>query len=77
MSAPIDYPTWKIRGTPTPNEKLVVCDECGNADWTIHGLGPTICHRRHAHASGKERRMREATADEYKIGKAAITQVIG
>lgn len=73
----INYPTWKIRGTPTPNEKLVVCDECGNAEWTIHGLDPTICHNSHKHASGKWRRMREATPAEYAIGKEELTQIIG
>ncbi len=73
----INYPTWKIRGAPTPNEKLVICDGCGNAEWTVHGLDPTICHNRHEHASGKVRRMREATAKEYTIGKAAIQKIIG
>ncbi len=73
----IRYPTWKIRGAPTPNEKLVICDECGNAEWTIHGLDPTICHNAHSHKSGKQCRMREATPAEYEKGKAAITQVIG
>jgi hypothetical protein len=73
----INYPTWKIRGAPTPNEKLVICDGCGNADWTVHGLDPTICHNRHEHASGKVRRMREASAKEYAIGTAAIQKIIG
>lgn len=73
--ATINYPTFKIRGTPTPNEKLEICDECGYAHWTIHGLGPTVCHQ--MHPNGKARRMREATPAEYEKGKAAITQIIG
>jgi hypothetical protein len=73
----IDYPTFKIKGQPTPNEKLVICDICGNAAWTIHGLGPSICHCSWNHPSGKQTRMREATPAEYEAGKAALTQIIG
>ena len=73
----INYPTWKIRGGPTPNEKLVICDQCGNAEWTIHGLNPTVCQNRRGHASGKEGRMREATPAEYAAGKAALQEIIG
>ena len=47
------YPTWKIKGSPTPNEKLVICDQCGLAQWVIQ---PSVecCARRFAYAAALE-----------------------
>ena len=70
------YPTWRMRGAPTPNEKLIVCDTCGCAAWTTHGPGSNLCHNYHDHPDGKYRRMREATPAEYAAGKAALTKII-
>lgn len=74
---PIKFPTFKVRGQPTPNEKLVVCDECGKAEWVNHGPAVYECYNANHHANGGYRRMREATPKEYEQGKAAITTVIG
>lgn len=68
----IEYPTWRIKGKPTPNEKLVVCDTCGKAEWTAHFPNPVVCHNYHHHPGGKNRRMREATPAEYKAAKAKL-----
>jgi hypothetical protein len=68
----IQYPTWKVRGYPTPNEKLIICPTCGYANWVAHRGGILYCYDH----SRKRVRMREATLDEYELGKAAITQVI-
>ena len=69
------YPTFKIRGTPTPNEKLVVCEVCQEADWTIHG--DNRVPNSHYCQDGKHRRMREGTLEEYEEAKKVLTQIIG
>ena len=64
------YPNWKIKGSPTPNDKLVICDQCGLAQWGFHAVGLfSYCTNEHG-------RMREATPEEYDEGKAAIEKVI-
>jgi hypothetical protein len=65
----IVYPTWKVRGVPTPYEKLWVCDGCGYAQWTQHGINVRQCKC--------NLRMREATDAEYVSGRAAIQEIIG
>jgi hypothetical protein len=65
------YPTFKIKGSPTPNEFLVVCDKCGKVDWTVSIVGHVYQCR------GCPGRMREATPAEYAAGKAALKEVIG
>ena len=75
--APINYPTWKVRGGPTPNERLVICDECGKAEWTIHGEFTPLCYNRHKHADKGNRRMRNATPAETETGKSFLKEVIG
>ena len=73
----IKYPTWKVRGAPTPNERLVVCDECGNAAWVGHGEFIHTCYNRHQHANKSYRRMRPATAQETATAKSFLKEVIG
>jgi hypothetical protein len=78
VKAAIQYPTWKVRGNPSPNERLVICDECGHAEWTTSNTqGVRICYNRHGHANGKNGRMRTATAQETAIGKSTIKEIIG
>jgi len=62
------YPTFKIRGIPTPYDKLIVCETCHRAKWTSHSTGriDRCCGRR----------VREATPQEYEAGKAALEVVI-
>ena len=72
----IDYPTYRVKGHPTPNEKLVICDSCGYAKWTIFGINPIYCTHTRKH-NGKNVRMREATLEEYKIGKEKLVEEIG
>ena len=66
----INYPKWKVRGNPTPNEKLMVCDACGSAAWMPHSPLTRVSQ------CGCNRRMREATPAEYEAGKAALETVI-
>ena len=73
----MNYPTWKVRGTPTPNETLYVCDSCGEAEWGPAGL---ITHCGNGACRGKkggQKRMRTATAKETAAAKKKITTVIG
>lgn len=74
MKSTIRYPSWKIRGTPTPNEKLMVCDKCGLASWITNSPMSNVVY--HTCSDNKQHRSREATAAEYKMGKAAIKEVI-
>ena len=71
------YPTWKVKGNPTPNERLMVCDKCQEAHWYGHGW-PKIVYCQHlGHQENQiPNRMREATAIEYEEGKAAIKTII-
>lgn len=65
----IVFPTWRTRGVPTPNEKLVVCDGCGHSEWIHHGINVRQCKCK--------RRMREANPAEYAAGKAALEEIVG
>lgn len=60
------YPTFKVRGAPTPNEKLVVCEICQTAAWTIHSTGQI------SYCCG---RMREGTPQEYNEARLALTTI--
>ena len=62
------YPTFKVSGSPTPNEKLMVCEVCQKAEWVGHATGRTrhCCHSR----------MREATPQEYDEGRLALNLII-
>ena len=52
----MDYPTWTIKGTPTPNI-LYCCDPCQNATWAPD-LGSVYycmkCHKRYRKGTKKE-----------------------
>lgn len=69
-----DYPTWKVRGSPTPCDRLIVCDECGYAGWTVHSTSPVNYHYC---LNNKRKRCREATPGEYEAAKKALTLIIG
>jgi hypothetical protein len=62
------YPTFRIRGTPTPNEKLIVCDECQIAAWVAYSVGVInyCCGRR----------MRVATIQERDAAAAALKTIL-
>ena len=64
----IEYPTYKMRGHPTPNNKLVICEVCHRADWVTHTTG-----RSHYCCSS---RTREATTQEYEQGKKTLKIII-
>jgi len=66
----IKYPTFKTKGSPTPNDHLAICPHCGYARWTIytHNL-PVYCHKCNS-------RMREGTPEEYTAAKLALERVI-
>ena len=72
----INYPTWKIRGGPTPNETRHL-RRMRQRQIDRARQAPHICHNRHEHAGKKNRRMREATPAEYAAGKAAMKEIIG
>jgi hypothetical protein len=73
QSPPIEYPTWKVQGHPTPSEKLIICDFCRTASWTQHSSNVSICWCK----DGKKRRMREATPEEYKKANNTLEEIIG
>lgn len=64
------YPTLKMRGSPTPNDKLVVCDMCHTARWDTHSTG------RQSYYYCCQNRTREATSQEYIEGKLALKEVL-
>jgi hypothetical protein len=68
----ITYPTWKVKSSPTPSDRLVICEKCGKGEWIGHGF-PTIAYC----STPKHGRMREGTQKEYAEAKAAIVQTIG
>ena len=72
----IKYPTWKVRGSPTPNERLMICDTCGRAEWYGHGWPQVVYCDPTYNKVPNHGRMREATAAEYEEGKAAIKTII-
>lgn len=75
----IKYPTWKIRGTPTPNDSLYICDSCGQGHWGTNTTGSNsagVCYCTKGRKGGPVR-MRKATAAETELGKLAIKEIIG
>lgn len=70
----IKYPTWKVRGGPTPAETLWICDDCGRGHW---GWPNVIEHCSCEGRKGGRKRMRRATAAETKAGKLALKEIIG
>ncbi len=73
-ATPIEYPTWVVKSSPTPADRLVICDHCREARWTIHGTRSPIVHWCD---DQKRRRMREATWAEVQEARKAINHVIG
>ena len=61
----IDYPTFRRKGHPTPTEKLVICDKCNSAHWTIHSDIQSYCLSCSA-------RMRQGSKQEYIDAELAI-----
>lgn len=72
------YPTWKLRGTPTPNETLWVCNQCETAAWMtdITGVNPPVCNNCRGRKGGQVR-LRKATAAETAEAKKHLQEVIG
>ena len=60
----IKYPTYRANSSPTPSNKLVVCDKCNQAHWTIDQVPANefCCNAR----------MRKGTKIEYKEAKEAL-----
>jgi hypothetical protein len=71
----IKYPTWKVRGNPTPNDRLMICDKCREAHWYVHGW-PTIVYCHQTANNAHHGRMREGTEKEYTEAKAALKTII-
>ena len=63
------YPEWKCKGNPTPNDKLIICDKCQCAEYTMH----SDLLQYHSKCSS---RMREATKKEYQEAKKALKEII-
>ena len=60
-----NYPT----ANDSSNDKLVICDTCGKAEWTNH-IGN--CYGQGLRIGAHTRRMREATPAEYEEGRDAL-----
>ena len=71
-----NYPTWKVRGSPTPYEFLAICDKCGHVEWSVAGWPAVKPCPKHGPFEKSHARMREATAKEYTEAKAALKEVI-
>ena len=66
----LKFPTFKTKGSSTPNEYLVVCTSCGKVNWTIYVQDmPAYCIQ-------CEKRMREATPEEYAKAREALERII-
>jgi len=65
---PIQYPIFKITHAPTPSDKLIICDHCGKAEWTMHSNLINHCVKCNA-------RMREASPKEYNQAKLYLTNI--
>ena len=63
------YETWKVQSHPTPNNKLLVCDKCQEANWWIDYPGISYCRIGHG-------RLREGTAKEYLEATNNLKEVI-
>lgn len=63
----MNYPSFKIKGFPTPNSILMVCDICQQAAWTYPTPRIMYCCNH---------RMREATPQEYIQGQKALKRII-
>ncbi len=72
------YPTWKVRGEPTPNDTLWVCDECGKAEWgtDTSGAFSVNCYSCTGRKGGFKR-MRRGTPAETTEAKKHLQEVIG
>ncbi len=73
----IKYPTWKVRGYPTPNDTLWVCDMCREASW-----GPCVnvltCNHNTCYGKkGGSVRLRKATPKETALAITLLKEVIG
>jgi hypothetical protein len=74
----IKFPSWCIKqphGEPPYNERLIVCDSCGQARWTSHLVVPVaLCRNRNAHPDKQNVKMREATIEEYRLGRLSLKE---
>lgn len=62
----VKYPTFKVKGSSTPNTKLMVCEICHKAEWSTHST------ERQSYCCAA--RMREAIREEYIEGRAVLTE---
>ena len=65
----MEYPTYRYKSTPTPSDKLVICDKCQKAEWTIYSDLIIYCYRYPCRS-----RKREATAEEYKEARKMLKE---
>lgn len=73
----IKYPIWKIRGKPTPNEKLMICDGCGTAKWSTDSSYSKVLYCDNCQGKkGGYLRMRKATLSEIKEAKKYLKEII-
>ncbi len=69
----IKYPTWKVRGSPTPYDTIYICDYCGTANWLWESQNPVTCFCK---TSGKNRRMRKGTKKEHEEANKSLKKII-
>lgn len=63
------HETWTTKGSPTPYEKLLVCDKCQSSRWFMHSNSVQYCLEGHG-------RLREGTKQEYVDAKKELKFII-
>ena len=72
----IKFPTWKVRGNPTPNDTLYICDNCGDSYWAMIRQGIVHTCNNCRGRKGGYVRMRKATDKETKLGISVLREII-
>jgi len=71
----MNYPTWKMRGNPTPNETLYCCDSCKKSRWCPYSESIRYCYNCRGKKGGYQR-LRKATAKEIAEAKKVLKDII-
>lgn len=65
----MNYPTWKMKGSPTPYDKLMICKYCHQTRWVRSSDNIHYCYKCGA-------RMKEANKTQYQEAYKALKEII-